>query len=186
MVRASCTLYTAVEPAAIVTEAGVVLIVKELDKGRFTVRPAETVPFTVPLTPLTVIVLDAIGVLDVVLTVSVDVPVPPGVSVTEDELKAADAPLGKPLAVSVTLPVNPPVEVIATVYVAALPRVMDWLAGEIPRVIPGLAGCAAYAIPAALSSNNSPASKSFVAALADRTAENTRLGDICTYSFRLP
>jgi hypothetical protein len=142
-VRANCTLYTAVEPAAIVTEAGVVVIVKELDNGRFTVRPAETVPFTEPLTPLTVIVVDAIGVLEVVLMVRVEVPVPPDVSVTDDELKAADAPLGNPLADSVTLPVNPPVEVVDTVYVAALPRVMDWLAGEIPSVMPDLAGCAA-------------------------------------------
>jgi hypothetical protein len=114
-VRVSCTVNTAVEPGAIVTEAGVALIVRELDKGGFTVRPAETVPFTLPLVPFTVIVLDAVGVLDVVLMVSVELLVLPEVSATDDGLKAADAPLGKPLAVSVTVPVNPPVEVIATV-----------------------------------------------------------------------
>jgi hypothetical protein len=98
-----------------VTEAGVALIDRALDKGALTVRPAETEPLRLPLVPLTVIVLDATGVLGVVLMVKVDVPLPPEVSVTEEGLNAAVAPLGKPLAVRVTLPTNPPVEVIATV-----------------------------------------------------------------------
>jgi hypothetical protein len=114
-VRVSWIVNTAVEPGAMVTEAGVAFIDKALDKGALTVRPAEIEPLTLPLVPLTVMVLDATGVLDVVLMVRVVLPVVPEVRVTVDGLKDADAPLGKPLAVRVTVPLNPPVEVIATV-----------------------------------------------------------------------
>ena len=43
-------------------------------------------------------------------TVMVDVPVP----ATDDGLKLADAPEGKPLALKLTIPLNPPVGVTVT------------------------------------------------------------------------
>ena len=50
-VRLNCTVNTAVDPGARVTEAGVAVIVNELDSCGLTVRPAETLPLTFPLMP---------------------------------------------------------------------------------------------------------------------------------------
>jgi hypothetical protein len=98
-----------------VIEAGVAVIVSVLDSGAFTVRPAETLPLTLPLMPWTVIVTDPVGVVAEVLTVNVVLAVPPEVRVTDDGLKFADAALGRPLAASDTDPANPPVDVTVTV-----------------------------------------------------------------------
>jgi hypothetical protein len=72
------------------------------------------VPFTLPLTPLTVIVVDPAGALDVVVTVSVELAVPPEVSVTDAGANPVEVPLGRPLAPRVTGPANPPVDVTDT------------------------------------------------------------------------
>jgi hypothetical protein len=114
------------------TDAGVALMDNELDSGAFTVRPAVTVPLTLPLTPLTVIVVDPSGVFDAVVTVIVELAVLLEVSVTvAGAVNDAVAPLGRPLVLRATVPANPPVEVTDTVYVADLARSTDWPAGEI-------------------------------------------------------
>ena len=57
------------------------------------------------------------GVVDAVVTVSVD---EPGVA-TEPGLNVAVAPLGNPVALNVTVPVNPPDGVTVAVYVVLAP-----------------------------------------------------------------
>ena len=57
--------------------------------------------------------------------VSVDDPEP----LTDAGLKLAVAPLGSPLALSITAPVNPFCAVTDTVYVVLLPAVTVWVAG---------------------------------------------------------
>lgn len=66
---------------------------------------------TLPLVPVMVRVKVLFLVLVVVVTVSVDVPEP----ATEVGLKAALAPLGTPLMVKVSVPVNPAPAVVVTV-----------------------------------------------------------------------
>jgi hypothetical protein len=83
-------------------------------------------------------VTDPVGVVDEVRTLSVVVAVRPAPRVTEDGLKAADPLPGPPVASNETAPVNPPVDVTLTVYVAVWPRVTDWLAGVTPKLMPGL------------------------------------------------
>lgn len=69
--------------------------------------------------PVTVRVDVAAGVVVLVVTVIVEVPL----VVTVVGLKLADAPAGKPLALSVTAPANPPSAPMVTVYVVELPAV---------------------------------------------------------------
>ena len=64
-----------------------------------------------PLVPVIVRVVVLFRVLEVVLTVSVDDPEP----VTDVGLKAAVAPLGTPLMVKLTVPVNPAPAAVETV-----------------------------------------------------------------------
>ena len=64
-----------------------------------------------PTVPVTVIVDDPVGVLDEVVTVSVDVP---EVDI-EVGFKVAVPPLGAPLAVNATVPVKPEAGVTVTV-----------------------------------------------------------------------
>jgi len=66
---------------------------------------------TVPLVPVTVIVVLAFGVLLFVETVSVEVPEP----ATDAGLNVALARVGKPVVESVTVPENPAPPVIVTV-----------------------------------------------------------------------
>lgn len=89
-VRLSCTVKTAVEPGASVTEAGVAVIASELDTGALTVSPPDTLPLTLPLVPYTVKVTAPVGVVDVVLTVSAVCAVLPELSVTDAGLNADD------------------------------------------------------------------------------------------------
>jgi hypothetical protein len=73
-----------------------------------TVSPAVVDPLTLvlpdPPAPETVIVAEPIGVLDDVETASADVAVELEVTLTDAGVKVADAPLGRPLAVSATAP----------------------------------------------------------------------------------
>jgi len=82
-----------------------------------TVRVTVVVCVTLPLTPLSVNVEVPTGVLPVVVTVNVEVPAP----VTVAGEKLAVAPVGNPLALSVTVPVNPFNAAMLAVYVVALP-----------------------------------------------------------------
>jgi len=77
---------------------------------------------------LTVRVDVAAGVVVLVVTVIVDVPL----VVTVVGLKLAEAPEGNPLALNVTVPVNPLSAPIVTVYVVELPAVTVCVPGETP------------------------------------------------------
>src|SRR4051812_25166825 len=74
-----------------------------------------TVWLRVPLVPVIVIVKVPVGVVVEVVTVSVEAPVV-GLGLND-----AVAPAGRPLAASVTEPVNPPDGVSVTVYVVLAP-----------------------------------------------------------------
>ena len=76
-----------------------------------TTRDTVAVCTRVPLVPVIVNVLVPAGVLALVVTVMVDDPEP----ATEGGLKLALAPAGNPLALKVTVPVNPPEGVTVTV-----------------------------------------------------------------------
>jgi hypothetical protein len=82
-----------------------------------TVSVAVVVCVMLPLVPVIVNVEVPTGVLPVVVTVKVELPVP----VTAVGEKLAVAPVGNPLALSVTVPVNPFKAPTLAVYVAALP-----------------------------------------------------------------
>jgi hypothetical protein len=69
-----------------------------------TVNDAVAMCVRVPSVPVMVMVAEPVVVLLVVVMVSVDDPEPP---LTEAGLKLAVAPEGKPLALSVTVPVYP-------------------------------------------------------------------------------
>jgi hypothetical protein len=73
----------------------------------------------IPLIPLIVNVDVPTGVLPVVVTVNVELPVP----VTVAGEKLAVAPAGNPLALSVTIPPNPFRLPMLAVYVVALPTI---------------------------------------------------------------
>jgi hypothetical protein len=70
---------------------------------------------SVPLTPVIVSGYDPAGVVVAVVTLSVDV------LVVGFALKLAVAPDGRPLALRVTAPVNPPLGVTVAVYVVLEP-----------------------------------------------------------------
>ena len=105
-------------PFTTVCVEGVPAIVKSGGGGcAFTTKLAIAVCVRLPLTPWIVRVDVPTDVLAVVVTVSVELPVP----VTVAGEKLAVAPPGKPLALSVTTPPNPFKAPIFVVYVAALP-----------------------------------------------------------------
>ena len=70
-----------------------------------------TVCVRAPLTPVIVKIYVPLGVVVAVLTVMVE---EPGV-LTDAGLKCAVAPIGSPLTLNVTVPVNPPNGVVVTV-----------------------------------------------------------------------
>jgi hypothetical protein len=76
-----------------------------------TTRVTLVVRVSAPLVPVIVSGYDPIGVVLAVVTVIVDEPL----VVTEVGLNVADAPAGRPLALKVTVPVNPPLGVTVTV-----------------------------------------------------------------------
>jgi hypothetical protein len=84
-----------------------------------TVSVTVVVWVTLPLTPLSVNVEVPTGVLTAVVTVNVELPAP----VTVAGEKLAVAPVGNPLALSVTAPVNPFNAPMLVVYVVALPTI---------------------------------------------------------------
>ena len=77
----------------------------------------------VPLVPVTVTF--AVPVVAVLAAVNVNVLVP----VVDDGLKLAVTPEGKPLALRVTLPVNPPIAVTVMELVAVPPWATETLEG---------------------------------------------------------
>ncbi len=83
------------------------------------------------------------GVDDVVDSVRAVVAEAPDATLTVAGEKLALVAAGSDDAVMATAPANPFCEVMVTVYAAAEPRAMDWLAGEIWTVNPGFAVCAA-------------------------------------------
>ena len=85
--------------------------------GELTTRVAEAVWTRLPLVPVIVRVYVPVGVVDAVWTVSVEVPDP----LTEVGLNVPVAPVGNPLKVNPTEPVNPPVAVTDGVNVVLPP-----------------------------------------------------------------
>jgi len=110
-------VYVVALPFTTVCVEGVPAIVKSGGGCAFTTRLAIAVCVRLPLTPWIVRVDVPTFVLAVVVTVSVELPVP----VTVAGEKLAVAPPGNPLAPSVTTPPNPFNAPIVVVYVAALP-----------------------------------------------------------------
>ena len=95
----------------------------------FTVSPTLAICVKLPLVPVMVNVESPTGVVQLVVTVSVEVPDP--VTVAGEKLYVA--PLGSPLALSVTTPLNPFNAPIVAVYVAAFPTTTVSELGDVPR-----------------------------------------------------
>ena len=96
-------------------------------------RPMATVRLNAPLAPVTVTVV--VPTVAVVEAVNVSMLVDP---VTDAGLKAAVTPVGSPLALRATAPVNPPVRVIPIELVPEAPTVMLRLAGLAERLKSGV------------------------------------------------
>ena len=106
---------------------GLPAIVKSGGGGcAFTTKLTVVVCVKLPLVPLIVSVDVPTGVLPLVVTVSVDVPVP----VTVPGEKPAVAPAGNPLTLSATAPANPFKAPMLVVYVVALPTIIERDEGE--------------------------------------------------------
>ena len=93
-----------------------------------TVRAMVVVWLSEPLVPVMVTVADPVVAVLEALSVSVLL------LVVEDGLKLAVTPLGKPLALSATLPVNPPLAVTVTVLVPLAPWFTVTLPGLAERL----------------------------------------------------
>jgi hypothetical protein len=93
----------------------------------FTTKLTVVVCVKLPLVPVIVSVDVPTGVLPVVVTVNVELPVPATVAGE----KLAVALSGKPLALSVTTPANPFSAPIFVVYVVELPTKTDFELGEV-------------------------------------------------------
>jgi len=103
-----------------------------------TVSVTVAVCTTLPLVPVIVNVELPAGVLPPVVTVSVELPVP----VTVAGEKLAVAPVGSPLALSVTTPANPFTAPTFAVYVVAFPAITVCVLGLPDIVKSGGGGCA--------------------------------------------
>jgi hypothetical protein len=110
----------------IVRDEGDRVIVKSPTCPVFTVRVAVVERVSDPLVPVKVIVEVAIGVLANVVIVTVDVPDP----ATDPGENEADAPDGRPVAESATVPVKPFSAEIVRVNVVLLPRATEREVGE--------------------------------------------------------
>jgi hypothetical protein len=95
------TVYVVPPPTVTVWEAGAAEIVKS--GAALTFKVTVVVCVSEPLVPVIVSVEAPTGVVEVVVTVSVDVPEP----VTDVGLNPAVAPAGNPLRLSPTAPLNP-------------------------------------------------------------------------------
>jgi hypothetical protein len=115
---AMLAVYIVALPTVTVRVLGLPEIVKSAGGGgAFTTKLTVVVCVTLPLVPVIVNVDDPAGVLPAVVTVNVELPAP----VTVVGEKPAVAPVGNPLALSVTTPTNPFSAPMLAVYVAALP-----------------------------------------------------------------
>jgi hypothetical protein len=129
-------VYVAALPTITVCVLGLADIVKSGGGGCvFTTKLTVVVCVKLPLVPLIVNVDVPSGVLPVVVTVNVDVPAP----VTVAGEKLAVAPVGNPLALSVTTPVNPFNAPMLAVYVVALPTLTVCVLGLADIVKSGVA-----------------------------------------------
>jgi hypothetical protein len=103
-----------------------------------TVKVADVVWLRFPLVPLIDNRDGPTGVLEIVVTVRVDVPE----AVTEVGLKLETAPGGKPVTLNPTLPLKPPDAVTVTVKLALLPADTERDVGETDIAKSGgIAGC---------------------------------------------
>ncbi len=119
-------VYVVVFPATTVCVLGLPAIVKSGGGGWLTTDKVTVVDCTwTPLVPVMVSVDEPSGVVLAVVTVSVEVPDP----VTVAGEKLAVAPLGNPLALSVTTPAKPPTTATVVVYVVEPPTTADCEAG---------------------------------------------------------
>jgi hypothetical protein len=123
------TVYVVELPAVTVCVEGATPIEKSATGAAVTTRLVVAEWLKAPLVPVTVRVDVAAGVVVLVVTVIVEVPL----AVTVVGLKLAEAPVGNPLALSVTTPVNPFRAPIVTVYVVELPALTVWEAGDAER-----------------------------------------------------
>jgi len=96
----------------------------------FTTKLTVVVCVKLPLVPLIVSVDVPTGVLPVVVTVNVELPVP----VTVAGEKPAVAPAGNPLTLSATAPANPFNAPMLVVYVVALPTLIVRVLG-LPDIV---------------------------------------------------
>jgi hypothetical protein len=120
-------------PCVIATLPGDADRLKSGVAAAFTIRVTVVVWIAVPLVPVTVIVWLPVGVPLVVVTVIVEEPE----VVIVGGLKAAFAPAGSPLALRVTVPVNPLTAPTVTAYVVLLPWTTDWEGGVAESVKSG-------------------------------------------------
>ena len=98
-------------------EVGVSASAKSATAGATTTRVAVIVWVSVPLVAVIENTYEPVGVVELVVTVMVEVPD----MVTDAGLKLAFAPLGKPLALNLTVPAKPPDGLTATEYVVLDP-----------------------------------------------------------------
>jgi hypothetical protein len=115
------TVYVAVPPGFTENELGEAESVKSEDPMTFSVTVAVCV--SEPLVPVIVSVGFPIGVLLVVVIVSVELPEP----LIEAGTNVAVAPVGSPLALRLTDPVNPLMAPTLTVYVVLPPALTVWV-----------------------------------------------------------
>jgi hypothetical protein len=103
-----------------------------------TVKLTVVVCTTLPLVPVIVSVVVPAGVLLLVVTVSVELPAP----VTVAGEKLGVAPVGNPVALSVTTPPNPFNAPTVAVYVVVFPTITVCVLGLAVMVKSGGGGCA--------------------------------------------
>jgi hypothetical protein len=128
-------VYVVAFPAITVRVLGVTEIVKSGGGGCvFTTKLTVVLCVKLPLTPVIVSVDVPTGVLPLVVTVNVELPVP----VTVAGEKLAVAPAGNPLALSVTTPLNPPTAATLAVYVVEFPTTTVRVLGAAESVKSGV------------------------------------------------
>jgi len=128
-------VYVVAFPAITVCVLGLPEIVKSGGGGcALTTKLTVVLCVSAPLVPVIVNVDVPTGVLPLVVTVNVELPVP----VTVAGEKLAVAPAGSPLALSVTAPVNPFSAPILVVYVVALPTITVRVVGFADMVKSGV------------------------------------------------
>jgi hypothetical protein len=125
------TVYVVLPPAATVCVPGVADIVKS---GANTVKATVAVCVTAPLVPVIVSVGLPAGVFPAVIIVKIELPG----ALREAGANVAVAPVGRPLALRLTDPVNPLMAPTLTVYVVLPPALTVWVLGVANTVKSGL------------------------------------------------